>query len=87
MIAGELAAGVMLIERDLRDVTLAAQSEVAAQRDALWHLLECIECFGGPEVRALARKRFEVFDGADVPEAHAVAAAPAVAEMVFALDW
>ena len=60
----------MLLERDLRDVTLAPQDDVTAQRDALWHLLESVECFGGPEVRALARKRFEVFDGADVPEAH-----------------
>jgi hypothetical protein len=76
----------MLLERDLRDVVLAAQSDVTAQRDALWHLLECIECFGGPAVRELARKRFEVFDGADVREDVEHAAAPA-AEHTFALEW
>jgi hypothetical protein len=76
----------MLVEIDLRDVALAPQDDAAAQRDALWHLLECIECFGGPQVRELARKRFEVFDGADVREDVEHAAAPA-AEHVFALDW
>lgn len=76
----------MLIERDLRGETMAAQTDMTAQRDALWHLLEACESFGGPTVRALARKRFEVFDGADVREDHELQCSVA-AELVVALTW
>lgn len=75
-----------MLERDLRDIELAAQDDVTAQRDALWHLLEACECFGGPAVRALARKRFEVFDGADVRE-DVAAEQRGSAVSTFTIDW
>ena len=65
---------------------MAAQTDAIAQRDALWHLLEACESFGGPTVRALARKRFEVFDGADVAEAAALQRSVA-AELVLHMAW
>ncbi len=75
-----------VIERDLRDVTMAPQGDAVAQRDALWHLLEACESFGGATVRALARKRFEVWDGSDVREDHEVQRSVA-AELVVVLAW